>query len=212
MRNGLLITFEGPEGSGKTTMARWLSDFLRQKGYRVLFTREPGGTPVGETIRELLHAHEHADMTARTEALLFCAARAQLVERVIRPFLAEGGIVVSDRYADSTLAYQGYGRGLDLEELQHLNRFATGDLRPDLTFLLDIEVEQGLARRRVSGDAWTRLDALELSFHQRVREGYRRMATAEPERWAIIDASQPMEAVQSAILGHLRQRLGLSVE
>ncbi|MCS6963966.1 dTMP kinase [Thermoflexus sp.] len=212
MTNGLLITFEGPEGSGKTTMARWLSDFLRQKGYRVLFTREPGGTPVGEAIRELLHAHEHADMTARTEALLFCAARAQLVERVIRPFLAEGGIVVSDRYADSTLAYQGYGRGLDLEDLQHLNRFATGGLRPDLTFLLDIEVEQGLARRRVSGDAWTRLDALELSFHQRVREGYRRMATAEPDRWVIIDASQPMGAVQSAILDHLRQRLGLSIE
>ncbi|MCS7351595.1 dTMP kinase [Thermoflexus sp.] len=212
MTNGLLITFEGPEGSGKTTMARWLSDFLRQKGYRVLFTREPGGTPVGEAIRELLHAHEHADMTARTEALLFCAARAQLVERVIRPFLAEGGIVVSDRYADSTLAYQGYGRGLDLEDLQHLNRFATGGLRPDLTFLLDIEVEQGLARRRVSGDAWTRLDALELSFHQRVREGYRRMATAEPDRWVIIDASQPMEVVQSAILDHLRQRLGLSIE
>ncbi|GBD07859.1 Thymidylate kinase [Candidatus Thermoflexus japonica] len=209
---GFLITFEGPEGSGKTTMARWLSGFLQGKGYRVLFTREPGGTPVGEAIRELLHAHEHADMTARTEALLFCAARAQLVERVIRPFLAGGGIVVSDRYADSTLAYQGYGRGLDLEELRRLNRFATGGLEPDLTFLLDIEVEQGLARRRISGDAWTRLDALELSFHQRVREGYRAMAGAEPARWVIIDASQPVEAVQRAILGHLRQRLGLSIE
>ena len=209
---GFLITFEGPEGSGKTTMARWLSGFLQGKGYRVLFTREPGGTPVGEAIRELLHAHEHADMTARTEALLFCAARAQLVERVIRPFLAGGGIVVSDRYADSTLAYQGYGRGLDLEELRRLNRFATGGLEPDLTFLLDIEVEQGLARRRISGDAWTRLDALELSFHQRVREGYRAMAGAEPARWGIIDASQPVEAVQRAILDHLRQRLGLSIE
>ncbi len=209
---GFLITFEGPEGSGKTTMARWLSGFLQGKGYRVLFTREPGGTPVGEAIRALLHAHEHADMTARAEALLFCAARAQLVEQVIRPFLAGGGLVVSDRYADSTLAYQGYGRGLDLEELRHLNRFATGGLEPDLTFLLDIEVEQGLARRRRSGDAWTRLDALELSFHRRVREGYRAMAAAEPTRWVIIDASQPVEAVQAAILDHLRQRLGLSIE
>ncbi len=209
---GLLITFEGPEGSGKTTMARWLSGLLREKGYRVLFTREPGGTPVGEAIRELLHAHEHADMSARAEALLFCAARAQLVERVIRPFLTEGGIVISDRYADSTLAYQGYGRGLDLEELRRLNRFATGGLEPDLTFLLDIAVEQGLARRRVSGDAWTRLDALELSFHQRVREGYRAMAAAEPTRWVVIDASQPIEAVQAAILSHLRERLGLPIE
>ncbi len=209
---GLLITFEGPEGSGKTTMARWLSGFLGEKGYRVLFTREPGGTPVGEAIRELLHAHEHTDMTARAEAFLFCAARAQLVERVIRPFLTEGGIVVSDRYADSTLAYQGYGRGLDLEELRRLNWFATGGLEPDLTFLLDIAVEQGLARRRVSGDAWTRLDALELSFHQRVREGYRAMAAAEPARWVVIDASQPMGAVQAAILSHLRERLGLPIE
>ncbi|WP_376791611.1 dTMP kinase [Thermoflexus sp.] len=209
---GLLITFEGPEGSGKTTMARWLSEFLQTKGYPVLLTREPGGTPIGEAIRGILHAHEHADMAARAEALLFCAARAQLVEQVIRPFLAKGGIVVSDRYADSTLAYQGYGRGLDLEELRRLNRFATGGLEPDLTFLLDIEVELGLARRRASGEAWTRLDALALSFHQRVREGYRAMAAADPARWVIVDASQPMEAVQAAILAHLTQRLGLLLE
>ncbi|WP_376788429.1 dTMP kinase [Thermoflexus sp.] len=208
---GFLITFEGPEGSGKTTMARWLSGFLQGKGYRVLFTREPGGTPVGEAIRALLHAHEHADMTARVEALLFCAARAQLVERVIRPFLAEGGVVICDRYADSTLAYQGYGRGLDLEELRRLNRFATGGLEPDLTFLLDIDVELGLTRRRISGDAWTRLDALELSFHRRVREGYQALAAAEPARWVVIDASQPIEAVQTAILHHLQHRLSLPV-
>jgi len=209
---GFLITFEGPEGSGKTTMARWLSGFLQGKGYRVLFTREPGGTPVGEAIRALLHAHEHTDMTARVEALLFCAARAQLVERVIQPFLAEGGVVICDRYADSTLAYQGYGRGLDLEELRRLNRFATGGLQPDLTFLLDVEVEQGLARRRASGEAWTRLDAMDLAFHQRVREGYLALAAAEPARWAVIDASQPMEAVQAAIRAHLADRLGLRIE
>lgn len=208
---GLLITFEGPEGSGKTTIARWLSGFLHEKGYRVLLTREPGGTPIGEAIRDLLHAHEHTDMTARAEALLFCAARAQLVEQVIRPFLSEGGIVVSDRYADSTLAYQGYGRGLDLEELRRLNRFATGGLEPDLTFLLDVEVEVGLARRRAAGGAWTRLDALALSFHQRVREGYRAMAAADPARWAIVDASQPLEAVQAAVLSALTQRLGLAL-
>jgi dTMP kinase len=209
---GLLITFEGPEGCGKTTMARWLAGVLQEKGLRVLLTREPGGTPVGEAIRELLHAHEQADMTARAEALLFCAARAQLVERVIRPFLMAGGIVISDRYADSTLAYQGYGRGLDLEELRRLNRFATGGLQPDLTFLLDVEVEQGLARRRASGEAWTRLDAMDLAFHQRVREGYLALAAAEPARWVVINASQPMEAVQAAIRAHLADRLGLRIE
>jgi dTMP kinase len=151
-------------------------------------------------------------MTARAEALLFCAARAQLVERVIRPFLTEGGIVISDRYADSTLAYQGHGRGLDLEELRRLNRFATGGLEPDLTFLLDVEVAQGLARRRASGEAWTRLDAMDLAFHQRVREGYLALAAAEPTRWVVIDASQPLEAVRAAIRVHLAHRLGLHIE
>jgi len=209
---GLLITFEGPEGSGKTTIARWLSDSLQRQGYRVLLTREPGGTPLGEAIRQLLHSFEHADMTAQAEALLFCAARAQLVERVIRPFLAAGGIVVSDRYADSTLAYQGYGRGLDLEALRHLNRFATGGLEPDLTFLLDLEVEIGLARRRAAGEDWTRLDAQSLAFHRRVREGYQALAAAEPARWVVVDAARPLEAVQAAIREHLARRLGLSVE
>lgn len=209
---GLLITFEGPEGSGKTTLARWLSEALQRRGYRVLLTREPGGTGLGEAIRALLHAHEHADMTARAEALLFCAARAQLVEKVIRPFLADGGIVVSDRYADSTLAYQGYGRGLDLEELRRLNRFATGGLTPDLTFLLDLEVAVGLARRWAAGTGWTRLDAESLAFHQRVREGYRALAAAEPHRWVIVDAAQPLEAVQAAIRQHLAQRLDLRLD
>lgn len=194
----MFITFEGPEGSGKTTQVGLLDEFLRQEGYPVLVTREPGGTPIGDQIRTILFNLENTSMRPRTEILLFQSSRAQLVEQVIRPYIERGGIVLSDRYADSTLAYQGYGHQVHLEKLQTIIEFATSGLKPDLTLLLDIDVEEGL-RRKVSGGDWNRLDAYDIVFHQRVRQGYHELAQAEPERWEIINAEQPSDLVQEAI-------------
>jgi dTMP kinase len=195
----MFITLEGPEGSGKTSQLALLVDFLRQEGYIVLATREPGGTQIGDQIRAVLSDMGNQEMRPRTELLLFQASRAQLVEQVIRPHLQEGGIVLCDRYADSTLAYQGYGhQTFPLEQVQAIISFATGGLKPDLTLLLDVDVKDGLQRRAQGGD-WNRLDAYQLEFHQRVRQGYLQMAQAEPQRWVVIDASRSMEAVQMEI-------------
>lgn len=198
----LFITFEGPEGSGKSTQLRLLAEHLRQLGRDVLETREPGGTPIGDQIRKVLTRTENAGMHPRTEFLLFCASRAQLVHQRIRPHLARGGVVLCDRYYHSSLAYQGYGHGLDLDALMAITRFATGGLEPDLILLLDLPVELGLQRRRKEGNL-NRLDAFALDFHRAVRQGYLALARAEPARWAIIDARPPIEAVQRAI----RQRI-----
>jgi dTMP kinase len=203
----MFISLEGPEGCGKTSQASFLVDFIRQKGHDVVATREPGGTLIGEQLREVMW--NNTAMQPRSEILLFQASRAQLVEEVIRPHLIKGGVVVCDRYADSTLAYQGYGYQLDLETLQSLITFATGGLKPDLTLLLDVDVEVGL-RRRASGGEWNRLDALDLAFHQRVRQGYHQLARAEPERWVIIDASKSPEAVQAAIQHVVSERLNVA--
>jgi dTMP kinase len=146
-------------------------------------------------------------MHPRTEILLFCAARAQIVEEVLRPSLQRGVVVLSDRYADSTLAYQGYGHGVDLDELRRLLNFTTGGLVPDLTILLDVNAEEGLKRRQSSGGEWNRLDAYAISFHRRVREGYRELAKAEPERWRIVDSSQSPEMVQSDLRRLVLQKL-----
>jgi dTMP kinase len=194
----MFISFEGPEGSGKTSQVGQLVEFLRQEGYDVLATREPGGTPIGDQIRDVLSNLENTTMRPRTEILLFQASRAQLVEQVIRPHLKSGGIVLSDRYADSTLAYQGYGHQVDLEKLQTIIEFATGGLKPNLTLLLDVDVEKGL-QRRARGGEWNRLDAYDLAFHQRVRQGYHELVQAEPERWKIVNAGQPPDLVQAAI-------------
>lgn len=202
----MFITFEGSEGCGKTTQITLLADFLRQQGYDVLTTREPGGTPIGEQIRSVLISMKNEDMHARSEILLFQASRAQLVERVIRPHLAQGGIVLSDRYADSTLAYQGYGRGVDLVQLRTLIDFATGGLKPDLTLLLDMDAQEGL-RRRSKGGQINRLDALEIEFYQRVSHGFRLMAEQEPERWIKIDAARAPEAVQIDVQKAVVRRL-----
>jgi len=204
----MFITLEGPEGSGKSTQARLLVEALQQLGQAVLPTREPGGTPIGEQIRDVIHSLKNTDMQERTEILLFQASRAQLVEQVIRPHLIKGGVVVCDRYADSTLAYQGYGYGRDLVQLRNLIAFATGGLQPDLTLLLDLDAETGL-KRRLSGGEWNRLDALDLAFHQRVRAGYHHLAQASPERWAIIDADRPIESVQADIQQVVFGRLGI---
>lgn len=195
----MFITLEGPDGSGKTSQIQPLAAFLRQKGYAVLTTCEPGGTIISDQVRDVLKNLKHKSMHPRTEILLFCAARAQLVEEILRPHLAQGEIVISDRYADSTLAYQGYGHGYDLDFLKNLLNFATGGLWPDLTLYLDIDVEEGLNRRRVSGGEWNRLDDYALSFHQRVRGGYLEMARHSPERWRILDACQTPEQVQHAL-------------
>jgi dTMP kinase len=204
----MFITLEGTEGCGKTSQVAPLAEFLRLQGWDVLTTREPGGTPIGEQIRGVLHSLDNTEMHARTEILLFQAARAQHVEQVIRPHLARGGVVICDRYADSTVAYQGYGREQPLEPLQALVDYATGGLKPALTLLLDLDVEVGL-RRRANGGEWNRLDALEVAFYQRVRQGYYELVRAEPERWVVIDAClspvRVQEAMRAAVMRQLKR-------
>lgn len=195
----MFITFEGSEGCGKSTQVALLAEFLAQAGYPALLTREPGGTPISEQIRAVIMDLKNAAMQPRTEILLLQASRAQLIEELIRPHLEQGGLVLCDRYADSTLAYQGYGYQLyDLDTLRTIIHFATGGLKPDLTLLLDMDVEEGL-RRRVQGGQWNRLDALDLAFYQRVRQGYLSMAHAEPGRWVLVDATPPVDQVQAEI-------------
>ncbi len=205
----MFITLEGPDGSGKTSQVGPLAQFLREQGYDVLTVREPGGTEISNQVREILMNMKNTSMRPRTEILLFLSARAQLVEEVLRPALAAGKVVLSDRYADSTLAYQGYGHGYDLQTLRMLLNFATGGLWPDLTMLLDVDAETGLRRRQAGGGEWNRLDAYQLEFHRRVRQGYLELAQQDPQRWQTVDASQPVEVVQSslrqAILARLRR-------
>ncbi|MBE0690327.1 MAG: dTMP kinase [Anaerolineae bacterium] len=208
----MFITFEGLDGSGKTTQVKTLAADLKARGRDVLLTREPGGTLIGDKIRSVLQDRANTAMTSQTELLLFCASRAQIVSEVIRPRLDAGGVVICDRFADSTLAYQGYGRGLDLAFLRQLLTFATGGLKPDLTLYLDLPPEDGLARRRQAslfGEEFSRIDQLELDFHRRVHQGYLALIAAEPERWIVIDANQPAEQVQTAILDVIGSRAGL---
>lgn len=192
------LTLEGPEGGGKTTHARLLADYLRALGLDVVLSREPGGTPIGDSIRRTLMDFALEGMTPEAEFLLFSASRAQLVRQVLRPALHAGRTVVLDRFFDSSLAYQGYGHRLDLEALRRITHFATDGLTPDLTLLLDLPVETGLARKQCNGE-WNRLDAYDLEFHRRVRQGYAALAALEPQRWITIDADRPLEAVQADI-------------
>lgn len=197
---GRFISLEGPDGSGKTTAARHLAEWLRGLGAATVLTSEPGGTPLGDEIRRLvLHLRDVSDSLApRADALLFAAGRAQHVEQVIRPALASGQHVVCARYLDSSLAYQGYGYGLDLEELSLLQAFATGGLLPDITILIDVPPEIGLRRKRAG--AWNRFeDSEDLAFFERVRDGYLRLATAEPGRIHVVDGSGTVRDVDAAI-------------
>ncbi len=191
----MFITLEGPEGSGKTSHIPYLVEYLREQGHTVFPTREPGGTSIGEQVREVLHSLKNTEMHPRTETLLYQAARAQFVEQVIKPRLDAGEIVISDRYADSTLAYQGYGHRQNLEQVRALIEYATGGLLPDLTIYLDVDVEIGLARK--SDDEWNRLDAYTVEFHERVRAGY--LELAKSERWVTVDASQEWDEVQAGL-------------
>ncbi len=201
----LFITFEGPDGSGKTTQARMLTEYLQSRGLPVLHTREPGGTAISEQIRDVVLSNRNQSIQHETEALLFSAARAQIVAELIRPALAAGKIVVCDRYADSTMAYQGYGLGLDLDALRAITRFATGGLAPDLTFYIDVPAEVGLARRH-RGET-NRLDQKDLAYHAKVRDGFLKMARAEPQRWVVIDGTRSVEQVQRDVRARLEPKL-----
>jgi len=201
----LFITLEGPEGSGKTTQLRLLESWLREQGHDTLATREPGGTKISEAVRAILLDPENSEMRSEAEILLYSASRAQIVGEVIRPHLERGTMVLCDRYADSTLAYQGYGRQLDLDTLRTITAFATGGLVPDITIYLDIAIEVGLHRK--TDDEWNRLENQELAFHERVRAGYLQMAQDEPDRWVVIDGSQPLLDIQMDIRACLAELL-----
>ena len=211
MNRGMFITFEGPEGSGKSTQIRMLYERLHACGLPTLLTREPGGTPTGEAIRRLLqHDVADADMAHRTEVLLFCASRAQIVEQVIRPALGQGSWVLCDRFTDSTLAYQGYGRGFALEDLRALNRFATGGLVPDLTVLLDIPVDESFRRIASRTSETDRIERTERVFHERLRTGYLELAAAEPARFRVLSSARPPAQTGDAVWQAVRERFGLN--
>ena len=199
----MFIAFEGPDGSGKSTQIELLYESLCQRGIDVLLTREPGGTTIGEQVRNVLHDIDNTAMLPNTEILLYSASRAQLVGEVIVPALERGTVVLSDRYAYSTLAYQGYGHGLDLDLLRVVTDFATGGLQPDLVICLDIDVETGLRRRMAAhakGQAeWNRMDQKEIEFHRKVRRGYLALAREDPGRWSMFDADRPAREIRADI-------------
>ena len=205
------ITFEGPDGSGKTTQIQALYDDLVHEGYPVVLVREPGGTDIGDQIREVLHDVNNVDMLPNAEVLLYSASRAQLVGQVIRPALKARKVVLCDRYAESTLAYQGYGYDLDRELLSAITAFATNGLRPDLIVYLDIGVEEGLRRKEVGfrrgSTEWNRMDQKELEFHRRVRRAYLEMVAAEPQRWFVLDATHPVASIQASIQKRVKHLL-----
>ena len=193
---GLFITFEGGEGCGKSTQSRLLLKKLEQQNIPAVLTHEPGGTALGDEIRKALKRKRDSFISPQAELFLLAASRVQLLAEIIRPALEEDKVVVCDRFTHSTLVYQGYGRGLDLTIVETVNNIATQDLKPDLTILLDISPEQGLARKRSSKD---RFELEDLSFHRRVREGYLKIAAAEPDRWLVIDASLPKRKIADII-------------
>ena len=208
-RTEVFITFEGPEGSGKSSQARRLAARLRTRGVCVVETHEPGGTPLGAELRQLLLSRDELQLVARTEALLMNASRAQLVEQVIRPALDRAIVVISDRFADSTLAYQGAGRGLDVQQLATVISFATAGLHPDVTLLLDIPAEVGLARKHAQ-EGWNRFEAETLAFHARVRGAYQAMAAADPARWHCFNAEAGPDELEKEIWSVVAPRIGVS--
>ena len=199
-RHGLFVTLEGIEGSGKSTQIRHLAEVLTQAGHHVLQTREPGGTMIAEAIRQiLLTPSSHELVTPRTEALLILAARCQHVTHLIMPALRQGSVVLCDRFSDSTFAYQGFARGLDLQWLRKANEVATGGLTPDLTMVLDLPVSVGLARRRKNPEQQNRLDRETERFHRKVRRGFLVLAAEEPSRMKIIKTNRPAQVVRDEL-------------
>ena len=189
MKKGLFITFEGADGCGKTTQSKLVQEYLEQSGYEVVWTREPGAKGLGQKIRELL-LHYDGDVAPMCEAFLFLADRAQHIEHLIKPSVESGKIVICDRHTDSTIAYQGYGRGEDIKQLKYLNELATGSIKPDLTFVFDVTTD--VAQQRV-GDEKDRMESAGIEFHKKVRQGYLEIAKLEPERVKVIDANNGIE-------------------
>jgi dTMP kinase len=209
MKRGLFLSFEGGEGSGKSVQAKLLADALQKRGRDVVLTREPGGTAAGERIREIvLHAQEIA-LSPEAQVLLYSTARAQNVREVIAPALDAGKIVIADRFFDSTMAYQGAGHGVPLDDIRAVTALACGDIVPGRTFLLDMPVDKGLARSGWRAQSkWDRFEVLDTAFHQRVREGYLRLAAAEPGRWVVIDADRDEQAIAQDIRREVDALLG----
>ncbi len=193
----LFVTFEGSEGCGKSTQAKILWQKLLDSGIPAELTYEPGGTPLGNRLRRILKEGAGGNLTSLSELLLFIVCRAELVDKVIMPGLVQGKAIICDRFADSTVAYQGYGRGLDMGIIDYMNRLATGGLKPDLTVLLDLPVVEGLGRK--SGSVYDRFEAEDIDFHERVRKGYLELAIREPGRWLVIDANRPKGEISGVI-------------
>lgn len=215
---GIFITLEGGEGAGKSTQSRRLKDALEAEGRTVLLTREPGGTPEGEKIRDLVTQRSGGNWTPLAECLLFFAARQMHVDKVIRPALERGDIVICDRFTDSTRSYQGYGHGFPLETIEEINHLALGSFNPDITFVLDLPVEAGLRRsfaqkeqaagREMTEDRFERLDQ---SFHEKLRQGFLSIAAANPARCRVIDAQQSPDDIFTALMGEIRKVLAHAV-
>ncbi len=207
MTQGTFITFEGGEGSGKTTQINRLSSYLTNKGYKVIATREPGGTPEAEKIREFLVKRDNGNWTPEAEVLLLYAARSMHLETIIKPALAEGKIVISDRFSDSTLAYQGYGHGYDINKIIALDALMIDAFKPSITFILDIPAADGIARstRRLADEALSmdrledRFEQLDIAFHERLRQGFLKIAKTNPSRCHLIDATKDLDTVTKAI-------------
>lgn len=206
--SGFFISFEGGEGSGKTTQINALTQHLSQRGIKAMTTREPGGTPEGEAIRDLLVKSDGGNWTPSAELLLFYAARTMLVECIIKPALSEGKTIICDRFSDSTLAYQGYGHGLNPDMIKNLDETILGGFKPDLTILLDIPAEEGIKRstRRLSEETAQslrdedRFEQMDIQFHERLRQGFLTIAKENPQRICVIDASQPLETVTAQVI------------
>ncbi|MCQ6563750.1 dTMP kinase [Paenibacillus mendelii] len=209
MNIGRFITIEGGEGAGKTTLIQALAHTLTEEGHRVMITREPGGIPIAEQIREIILDRSNTMMDARTEALLYAAARRQHLSEKVVPALEQGYVVICDRFIDSSLAYQGHARGLGIDEIRSINRFAIGTTMPDLTLYMDIMPERGLERiQQGTGREVNRLDLEGLSFHQRVREGYLMLQEQEPKRVIQVDADQEPDKVLKAAISVIKERFG----
>lgn len=204
--SGLFITMEGTDGAGKTTQINMLKESLDNRGYHVVCVREPGGTPIGEKIRSIIIDKENGEMCNMTEALLYAAARAQLVEEVILPVLKSGGVVISDRFVDSSLVYQGYARGMGERRIKNLNRYAVEDLEPDITFFLKLKPEDGLKRKRSQAEL-DRIESENFNFHQRVYDGYVSLARRNKKRIRMLDALKAPDEIHSEIISEIDKLL-----